>query len=123
MRAFVESQTLLKEDPKRVDAYFEEARDAATALGVELRLPRFTPKASGARRCDSPWKGPYVSYQGDAMPCCMVGTPDRANLGNMARDGVEAVWEGDAYRKFREALASDAPPDVCRTCSVYRGVF
>ena len=124
MRAFVEEQTLLNEDPARVGRYFSEARERAAALGFDLRLPRtgIAPPAA-AGRCDWPWRGPYISYQGDAMPCCMVGTPDRANLGNMAQRGVQAVWDGPAYVEFRRALASDAPPDVCRSCAVYKGVF
>jgi hypothetical protein len=41
----------------------------------------------------------------------------------MAREGVAATWRGDRYRAFRAALASDAAPEVCRSCSLYRGAF
>jgi len=64
-----------------------------------------------------------VSYRGDAMPCCMVGTPDRVSFGNMLDDGVADVWNGAAYERFREQLASDRPSAVCRSCALYRGVF
>lgn len=57
------------------------------------------------------------------MPCCMVSTPDRVNLGDMTRDGVDAVWNGFAYRSFRSALASPEPPEVCRGCALYNGTF
>ena len=57
------------------------------------------------------------------MPCCMVGTPDRATLGDMAADGAEPVWNGEGYRSFRAALSSEAPPEVCRSCAVYSGTF
>ncbi len=123
MRAFVEAQTLLNEDAGRVEKYFTQARERAAALGVDLRLPRTTPAVARARRCTWPWDGPYISYDGNAMPCCMVGTPDRANLGRIVEHGVQAVWDGKAYADFREALASDTPPDVCRSCAVYKGVF
>jgi hypothetical protein len=53
----------------------------------------------------------------------MVNTPDRILLGNMARDGVAATWHGEAYRAFRTALASDTPPEVCASCSLYHGRF
>lgn len=124
MRRFVDAQTLLREDPGRIEAEFARARERAQRLGVDLRLPRSRPRAGAeAARCDWPWRGPYISYRGEAMPCCMVGTPDRANLGDMARFGVTAVWNGPAYRAFREALASEQPPEVCRSCAVYHGVF
>ncbi len=128
MRDFVQEQTLLEESPERVAHYFGLARDVARELGVDLRLPRTTirihpPGTPGRQRCAWPWTGAYVSYQGLAMPCCMVSTPDRATLGNMATDGVAAVWNGDAYATFRARLASDDPPEICRSCALYAGVF
>jgi hypothetical protein len=53
----------------------------------------------------------------------MVGTPDRVNFGNMLEEGVQRVWSGAAYRRFRAALAADDPSPICRSCSLYRGVF
>lgn len=128
MRRFVDDETLLGEDPAKVERCFGEARALAACLGVELRLPRAVPKphregTGGRSRCDWPWRGAYVSFSGQAMPCCMVATPDRVNFGNMGREGVVRIWNNDAYRKFRERLASDDPPEICRGCAVYRGTF
>jgi hypothetical protein len=53
----------------------------------------------------------------------MVATPDRISLGDMARDGAVAVWQGEYYREFREALSSETPPEVCRSCAIYSGTF
>jgi radical SAM protein with 4Fe4S-binding SPASM domain len=128
MRDFVDAETLLGEDQGKVAGAFAEARRLASDLGVELRLPRTQPRlhppgTPGPKRCDWPWRGAYVSYQGLAMPCCMIATPDRLHLGNVAEQGVEAVWNGDAYQAFRAALSSETPPEVCRSCSVYSGTF
>ncbi len=128
MRDFVDGETLLGEDPERVERCFGEARALAGELGIDLRLPSTRPHlhppgTPGRERCGWPWTGAYVSYQGLAMPCCMVATPDRIHLGNIAEQGVEAVWNGDAYQDFRARLSSDAPPEVCRSCSVYSGTF
>jgi MoaA/NifB/PqqE/SkfB family radical SAM enzyme len=130
MRDFFASETLEGESPERVRAHFDRARATARILGVELRLPGLdrAPRGradahSDGPRCDWPWRGTYLSYRGDAMPCCMVSTPDRISLGNMARDGVAATWHGEAYRAFRTALASDTPPAVCASCSLYHGRF
>jgi radical SAM protein with 4Fe4S-binding SPASM domain len=128
MRNFVQNQTLLGEDPQRVEHYFDEARQLAKELGVDLRLPRTQLRihpagTPGHVRCNWPWQGAYISYQGYAMPCCMVSTPDRVNFGNMVEQGVEATWNGAAYQQFRQQLASDEPPDVCRSCSIYSGTF
>lgn len=125
MRDFIAAETLLGADPAEVEAAFAEARRVADELGVDLRLPRLdgTPRQRSPRGCDWPHHGAYLSYRGEAMPCCMLSTPDRVNLGNMAKDGVAAVWQGEAYRDFRAALASDDPPEVCKGCGVYNGTF
>lgn len=128
MREFVDSETLLGEDAARIDRYFGEARSLAQELQVDLRLPRTQPRphppgTPGPERCNWPWHGTYVSYQGLAMPCCMVATPDRINLGNLAERGAAAIWNGPEYQEFRSQLASDNPPEVCRSCSVYNRTF
>jgi len=41
----------------------------------------------------------------------------------MLDDGVSNVWRGAAYQRFRAQLAADAPSPICRSCSLYRGVF
>ena len=128
MRDFVESETLAHEAPELVAAAFDEAREIAAGLGLRLRLPRVGPRehppgTPGRERCSWPWTGAYVSYQGLAMPCCMISTPDRLNFGNMAISGVKAVWHGRPYEAFRQQLDSDEPPAICRSCSIYKGTF
>jgi radical SAM protein with 4Fe4S-binding SPASM domain len=128
MREFVHAQTLLEDDPERVERYFGQAREVARELGVSLRLPRTRPRVHppgtpGPQRCNWPWTGAYISYQGYAMPCCMVSTPDRINFGNIVEQGALETWSGAAYQAFRDQLASDEPPELCRSCSVYSGTF
>ena len=121
MRDFVDRETIAGVESASVDAAFEEARTEAGRLGVELRLPRTRRKATPG--CDWPWTGAYFSYEGLAMPCCMIGTPDRLNFGNAGVHGAASLWRGADYRAFRERLASDDPPDICRSCALYHGTF
>jgi MoaA/NifB/PqqE/SkfB family radical SAM enzyme len=128
MHEFVAEQTLLSEDPARVDEAFGAARAGAAELGVDLRLPHTTPRPAppgtrGPERCEWPWRGAYFSFDGRAMPCCMVATPDRINFGSASTDGVIPIWENSAYRAFRDRLDSDNPPDICRSCAVYNRTF
>jgi MoaA/NifB/PqqE/SkfB family radical SAM enzyme len=125
MRDFIEVEALNESDAGEVEHVFASARVLAGELGVPLRLPRTRkrPQPTSGPRCDWPWRGAYLSYKSESMPCCMVATPDRAQLGNMATDGVEAIWNGPAYARFRAALQSGVPPEICRTCSVYHGTF
>jgi radical SAM protein with 4Fe4S-binding SPASM domain len=125
MREFIHQQALDSVPRERVARAFAAAQGAAAQCHVNLRLPPLA-KAKAERappRCDWPWRGAYVSYRGDAMPCCMVGTPDRVNFGNMLDDGVDTVWRSEPYQRFRAQLAADEPSPICRSCSLYRGLF
>jgi len=125
MRDFVQAETLLNDDPARVARCFDEARRAAAELGVSLRLPPLdtAPHGARARGCDWPLRGAYLTYEGDALPCCMVSTADRFNMGNMLKDGVERVWNGEAYRDLRDGLENGDPPAICRSCAIYNRTF
>jgi MoaA/NifB/PqqE/SkfB family radical SAM enzyme len=129
MRQFVDEQMLQVSDEAAAEHWFTAARFEAQRLGLPLRLPEpfavpnIAPLSAGNHRCNWPWTGAYLSYEGLAMPCCMVGTPDRTTLGDTRRDSLIEVWEGDAYRDFRDRLDSDDPPDICRSCAVYKGRF
>jgi MoaA/NifB/PqqE/SkfB family radical SAM enzyme len=130
---FVESEALREQDLGSVERHFAEARAAAEELGVELELPAIGPRPSldseGARplaqsgrgRCSRPWSGAYLGFSGEARPCAMAAHAAGAVLGNVIREGVVHVWQNDAYRRFRDRLASDDPPEICRGCPVYLG--
>jgi len=106
---------------------FSEAAAAAAELGLALRLPQLderpAPQRQQRRGCDWPWTSAYVTHRGDVQPCCMVMGSERATLGSVSDRSFAEVWRGRAYRAFRRRLESDDPPDVCRGCSLYRGVF
>jgi radical SAM protein with 4Fe4S-binding SPASM domain len=128
MYDFVASQTLLTADLKHIEEVFAHARRTAAQEQVKLRLPNPRPRphppgTPGPTRCDWPWSRAYVSYQGLAMPCCIVATPDRIHFGSMQERGVERVWNSMEYDDFRKQLASERPPDVCKTCAVYSQTF
>lgn len=107
---------------------FDDARRVARELGVDLRLPDVdetpaTGRRAGSPGCAWPWTDAYVTHDGKVEPCCMVMGSERATLGDLAVDDFESIWRSDGYVEFRRALLTDEPPDVCRGCSMYRGVF
>jgi radical SAM protein with 4Fe4S-binding SPASM domain len=107
---------------------FDEARAEAERLGIRLRLPRTAePERSrppGTPGCFWPWEEAYVHHDGKVQPCCMIMGEDRAVIGDVHDEGgFAALWHGEAYRTFRERLLTVDPPEICRGCSLYRGVF
>ena len=63
--------------------------------------------------CDMLHKRMYVSPGGDVTPCCVFGTPV---LGNVNKNTVEEIWNGDAYNEFRRRFRSSDPFDCCKNC-------
>jgi radical SAM protein with 4Fe4S-binding SPASM domain len=127
IRRFAAAEALWTDGNGAAETAFEEAREQASALGVKLRLPRLEdqrPRAPGEPGCDWPWRSAYVDHRARVQPCCMVMGAERATLGELDEQGLTPVWDNGAYREFRRRLLSeDDPPEVCRGCSLYRGVF
>jgi radical SAM protein with 4Fe4S-binding SPASM domain len=123
IRRYAEAEALFADDDTAAEghAVFARAADRARSLGLKLRLPALEGSASGS--CSWPWEGAYVTHRGHVQPCCMVMGSDRATLGRLGEHSFGEIWDGEAYRRFRSALLSDDPPDVCAGCSEYRGVF
>ncbi|HEY3074489.1 MAG TPA: SPASM domain-containing protein [Burkholderiales bacterium] len=112
MRSFIECESLRGEALAVVEKSFAETRAVADALEIGLQLPSLQAR----QRCQRPWQGAYINVGGQATPCAMSQAP----IGDMAREGVARVWNGDAYGAFRERLASDNPPSPCKGCALYR---
>lgn len=121
-------QAVCDKDAAVVTSVLAQARRLAVQLGVNLRLPRLQARpgldaATGQERCDWPWTSAYITFDGYALPCCIACAPDLIHLGNVAESGIDAIWNGTAYHRFREELQQSVPPTICRSCSIYRGVF
>jgi len=51
------------------------------------------------------WYATSINANGDVVPCCILQDRKNAVLGNIHRQTLREVWEGRAYRRFREELA------------------
>lgn len=108
---------------------------AATAIGRELGV---TLDASGATEpglslkkqaddkpwatCRRPWSLMYFTAHGRALPCCIAPFSargyDNYTLGDATQQTLREMWNSPAYRDFRAALVSDAPPKPCQNCGL-----
>ena len=43
---------------------------------------------------------------------------DSFTLGDAKTQSLAEIWNGPAYRKFREELLSDKPPSACANCGL-----
>ena len=59
----------------------------------------------------------YFTAHGRALPCCIAPFSVRGysnyTLGDATQQSLREIWNGPAYRDFRDSLLSDAPPAPC----------
>ena len=70
------------------------------------------------RPCPMLYDYMLIHYNGDVPVCCWEAT-GKTNLGNVFKDGIKGVWEGEAYKKIRhyhETGQFDKVP-FCKDCN------
>ena len=108
VRTIEEGKTYLPSD-KSHWFYNPEAFDAG------VLKPRFLP----------PNECPWISYSmsihvtGNVVPCCRDPLGKHV-MGNILTQSFEDIWNGEAYRAFRNKLHADQSQlDICKLCSAY----
>ncbi|MCZ7657370.1 MAG: SPASM domain-containing protein [Xanthobacteraceae bacterium] len=95
------------------------ASGAASEPGTSLRKADDNSHWSLCRR---PWTVMYFTANGRALPCCIAPFSQRGyehyTLGDATQQSLREIWNGPAYRGFRAALHSDAPPQACANCGL-----
>ena len=95
------------------------ASGAATEPGLSLAR---ADDGSPWSLCRRPWTVMYITANGRALPCCIAPFSQRGyenyTLGNATQQSLREIWNGAAYRSFREGLLSAAPPTVCANCGL-----
>lgn len=128
---FMDVMQLLRRDEAMVSAVqevFEEARQVAAAMGIEIKLPVVTPRYE--RECPFVTKGSaFISWNGDVHPCyylwhhyrCWVNDWDRLVkpkvFGNVNRQPLLDIWRSEDFRIFREHVVEFDYP-YCSNCGV-----
>lgn len=94
--------------------------DASGATEPGISLKRQDERAWAT--CRRPWSLMYFTAHGRALPCCIAPFSVRGyanyTLGDATQASLREIWNGQAYRDFRTALLSNAPPAPCRNCGL-----
>jgi MoaA/NifB/PqqE/SkfB family radical SAM enzyme len=113
------------------EALIREAEARAAAHGIVFDASGATEPGTSLRRadeerpwslCTRPWTLMYFTAHGRALPCCIAPFSmrgyDAFTLGDATQQSLREIWNGEAYRKFRGGLLSDAPPTCCAHCGL-----
>ena len=69
--------------------------------------------------CYRPWLTFTVLWDGRVALCC-ADFDGHTILGDLNTSSIEAIWNGEAYRRVRKEHLESGGPDVCRSCDLPR---
>ena len=74
-------------------------------------------KSGLKNHCWKLWSANVITWDGLIVPCCF--DKDAAHqLGNLQEQSFKAIWRGDKYQSFRQALLKSRKNiDICANCS------
>ncbi len=97
--------SLPPEERKRtLSALRRAGRAHGVKISVDLKWMRV--------RCQEPMRKIYIDRRGNVTPCCRIH--HEVMVGNLLREGLDAVWYGAALARWRRALGHR--PDHPRIC-------
>lgn len=80
-----------------------------------LLRPKIIPK----NECPWLYYSMAIYVNGDVVPCCR-DTTGKFVMGNLLRQGLEDVWNGEPFQSYRRKLhENQAGISICRLCSGY----
>lgn len=96
----------------------EELRQMVVSFKMLLKHHKLHLKLLGVmpgktKYCEDLFKRVFINSEGDVTPCCVLRRPV---LGNINRNTVKEIWNGDLYNDFRRKFFSSNPPDCCKDC-------
>jgi MoaA/NifB/PqqE/SkfB family radical SAM enzyme len=111
--------------------YLAAAETLAAVLGISFNASGATEPGESLEcktdknpwsLCRRPWAVMYFTANGRALPCCIAPFSQKGyenyTLGDATQETLRDIWNGRAYRHFREALQSDTPPNACASCGL-----
>src|SRR5262245_944803 len=125
-------QALYEQMTREEGAYLEAATELARSYGIAFAASggASEPGTSLKRQdhgspwtlCRRPWTVMYFTANGRALPCCIAPFSQHGyenyTLGDATQQTLREIWNGAAYRTFREALLSATPPATCANCGL-----
>jgi len=95
----------------------DEAVTRAAETGIPISIieeNRFS--AARGTPCMWPWTSLYVTVEGYVCPCCIACDPQVIRFGDLREQPLDAIWNGEKYRRFRRGIKAGTIPRFCRGC-------
>jgi MoaA/NifB/PqqE/SkfB family radical SAM enzyme len=122
---------LFERTTEREEALIREAESIAKQLGVMFSASGAVDPGESIRMqrtdnpwslCRRPWSLMYITANGRVLPCCIAPFSMKGyasfTLGDATQGSLREIWNGLAYRQFREGLLTSDPPPACTNCGL-----
>ncbi len=113
------------DEPEKLAAaasLLKEAEAEARRLGMDFHWSLPDPSAPGRSCRENIARSLFVAADGSVSPCVYLNLPAggadprRRVFGNVLTRDPLAIWESEAFRRFREGLAAGDPNQSCLAC-------
>ncbi|MEI7824445.1 MAG: radical SAM protein [Chlorobiaceae bacterium] len=112
-------QQLNNVDPEKYREATLAAGITAENLGIRFLAPDLD-CTDHSYRCQWPFHGCNITWDGFVSPCCLQPDPDLLNFGNLFESDFEMIWQSSSYRDFRARVKADCEP-ICVECPARYG--
>ncbi len=106
-------KNLLSNYRERLNEKIKETKRLAKEKGIEFIFDE--EKSEG---CIWPWRSIYITWDGNATPCCKILDYKKFGMGNILKEDFWKIWNGKEYQMFRKLLRERNSPLPCRGCVV-----
>jgi len=97
---------------KKLNEKMAEAKNLAEKYGMTLIFDE-----EESPGCIWPWRGIYVTWDGDVTACCKIVETNDFSLGNILKQDFWEVWNGEKYKELRKLLRERKSPLSCQGCN------
>jgi len=99
-------------DAEKLKEKMIEAKKLADKYGITLIFDE-----DESPGCIWPWRGIYITYNGDVTACCKITESKEFQLGNVLEEDFWDVWNGERYQELRRLLRERKSPAACVGCN------
>lgn len=110
----IDLQQLSNFDPEKYREAIWAAGITADNLGIRFFAPDLD-CTDHSYRCQWPFHGCNITWDGFISPCCLQPDSDILNFGNLFDTDVEMILQSSSYRDFRSRVKADCEP-ICAKC-------
>lgn len=103
---------IVTKEKRRLTEKMKEAKSLADEHGITIIFDE-----TESPGCIWPWRGIYVTWNGDVTACCKIIETDKFSLGNIIKQDFWEVWNGKKYQELRRSLKERKSPKECIGCN------